>query len=114
MAGEELFVRGDVLERDDALAALELYDAINEQERIAVRQNRHDVGHGHGHLWSGRIWRSFGGLDGFSHEKSVSSFSFLEQVKSKTEVPPQRRKDTKENGFVAGSMWTLNYKGWRR
>ena len=39
LAAEHALVRADVLDADDALVGLELGDAIDQQERIAVRQN---------------------------------------------------------------------------
>ena len=42
VALEERLVDGDVLDADDALALLELEDAVHEQERIAVRHDLHD------------------------------------------------------------------------
>ena len=51
---KERLVDRDVLEADDALAFLDLEDAIDEQERIAVRQHLHDVFDGiHGGLPNG-------------------------------------------------------------
>ena len=43
MSDEELLVGRDVLERDDALARDALEHAVDEQERIAMRQPPHDL-----------------------------------------------------------------------
>ena len=42
VAAEERLVDGDVLERDDPLARLDLQHPVDQQERIAVRQHRQD------------------------------------------------------------------------
>ena len=43
VALEELLVESHVLDPDDALARLELEDPVHEQERVAVRQDLHDL-----------------------------------------------------------------------
>src|SRR3546814_16146796 len=52
MAMEERLVGADVLVAEHALARLEFGDAIDQQERVAVRQHAPDFGdvnrHGHG------------------------------------------------------------------
>ena len=50
---EELFVRGDVLQTDDPLPVFDLDNAIDQQHRVAMRQEFHDFGDGeHGYLAS--------------------------------------------------------------
>ena len=48
MAGEVRLVEGDVLDCYDAGFALDLEDAVDEQEGIAVRQDGHDFENVHG------------------------------------------------------------------
>jgi len=43
VARELGLIDGDVLEGDDARARLDLQDAVDEQQRIAVRQDGHDL-----------------------------------------------------------------------
>src|SRR5262249_8443026 len=43
MSLEELLVRGHVLDADDLLSFLELEDAVDEQHRVAMRKNFHDL-----------------------------------------------------------------------
>src|SRR5439155_25309056 len=43
MALEDLLVDGDVLEPDNALVRLELDNPVDEQKRIPVRQDLHDL-----------------------------------------------------------------------
>src|ERR1041385_23135 len=43
MSLKERLVDGDVLESDDPLLFLDLDDPVHQQERVAVRQNLHDL-----------------------------------------------------------------------
>jgi hypothetical protein len=49
VALEIRLVHGDILDGDDALGALEFHDAIDEKERVAVRQEIHDFLDREGH-----------------------------------------------------------------
>src|SRR5207245_11703963 len=44
MSLKKLFVRGDVLDADDPLAGVDFQHAIDQQHRIAMRKDLHDVG----------------------------------------------------------------------
>ena len=44
VAGEERLVDGHILDRDDALLALNLHHAVDQKERKTMRQDRHDIG----------------------------------------------------------------------
>ena len=51
MSLKKLLVRGDVLQADDPLAVFDLENAVDQQHRIAMRQELHDFGDGeHGYL----------------------------------------------------------------
>src|SRR5207248_3680270 len=66
------FVRGDIFNRDDALLALNFDHAIDEQEGIAVRQYRLDLGYVQRLLFHRRLLgfdRSDAALIFFAHLK---------------------------------------------
>src|SRR5207237_8035044 len=54
MSLKKLFIRGHVLDADDALARIDFQHAVDEQHRIAMRKDLHDVGdrqRGHRYLF---------------------------------------------------------------
>src|SRR5690606_1566499 len=76
VALEERFVEGDVLDRAQALVRVEFDHAVDQQERIAVRQHPHDARDIHGHRRGGMgLGHSSGSFKGaLTRRASASSW----------------------------------------
>src|ERR1022692_1249735 len=84
MAVEKRFVDGDVLDRHDALFALQLQHAVNQQKRITVRQNFQDVVNVEYRLGCGGVSHGRSALNHASFSINRISSSSFESAKDYT------------------------------
>ena len=95
---EERLVDGHIFQRDDAFLRIQLYDAVDQQEREAVRQNAHDgVG-----IHQNGVGRSEGLLCGGCFGNDLCGVSHVKLFKSEIILDAPRRRQI----FQPLTFWT--------